>query len=104
MTSPETNVRMERYERELERMTRALAQQIADGARRRVYRNLKSPKARSPLADSIRVTADSAGGWRVVTDKYYARFVEFGTRYQPARPFLTPAAEEVKVNFSLEDL
>ena len=33
----------------------------------------------------------SAGGTVRGVDTYYAQFVEFGTKYMPARPFLYPA-------------
>jgi len=52
------------------------------------------------LANSINSVVTQEGDIRVFTDKPYARFVEFGTINQPARPFLTPAVEEVKVTFS----
>ncbi|PCI43058.1 MAG: hypothetical protein COB49_12860 [Alphaproteobacteria bacterium] len=91
---------MTRYEAELARMVENLAEQIVIGARSRVMRNLKKPKGNSPLAQSIRAEKDPEGGMRVLTDKSYARYVEFGTVNQPARPFLTPAAAEVRVTFS----
>ena len=88
------------YEARLEQMVADIARQIARGAGKRVYRNLKTPKNRSPLAESIRIDEEPDGGLRVFTDESYGRFVEFGTINQPARPFLTPATEEVKVTFS----
>lgn len=89
-----------RYEAKLARMIENMAQQIVAGARSRVLRNLKNPNGNSPLAQSIRAEMDPDGGMRVLTDISYARYVEFGTIHQPARPFLTPATEEVKVTFS----
>ncbi len=88
------------YETKLARMIEEIAEQIVAGAKSRVLRNLKNPKGSSPLADSIRAEADTDGGMRVLTDKSYARYVEFGTIRQPARSFLTPATEEIKVTFS----
>ncbi|PCJ44587.1 MAG: hypothetical protein COA81_01405 [Alphaproteobacteria bacterium] len=87
------------YESRLQKMIEDMAAQIVSGAQTRVVRNLKSPNANSPLAQSIRATKDPDGTMRVFTDKPYARYVEFGTLRQPPRPFLTPATEEVKVTF-----
>ncbi len=88
------------YEKELARMIAQIADQIVSSARKRVYANLKRRKGNSPLANSIDSVVTPEGETRVFTDKSYARFVEFGTINQPARPFLTPAVEEVKVTFS----
>tara|TARA_R110002072_G_scaffold269694_1_gene428985 strand:+ start:445 stop:789 length:345 start_codon:yes stop_codon:yes gene_type:complete len=88
------------YEQRLAEMVDQLAAAVARGARARVLRNLKHPKYHSELAASLRVEKDPAGGRRVITDLPYARYVEFGTRFQAARPFLTPAVEEVKVAFA----
>ncbi|MBL4801740.1 MAG: hypothetical protein JKY45_07575 [Emcibacter sp.] len=90
----------ERYEAELAQMIIDLAERIVAGAKSRVLKNLKTPKGNSSLAMSIRMEKDPGGGVRVLTDKSYARYVEFGTISQPALPFLTPAVEEVKVTFS----
>ncbi len=99
MISGQLSNKVSDYEKKLARMVDQMAEQIVAGARMRVIRDLKIPKNNSPLADSLRVEKDPMGGVQVVTDKPYARFVEFGTRFQPARPFLTPAVEEVKVTF-----
>ncbi|MCF6216060.1 MAG: HK97 gp10 family phage protein [Emcibacter sp.] len=88
------------YEKELARMIAQMADQIVSSARKRVYANLKSRKGNSPLANSIDSAVTPEGDIRIFTDKPYAKFVEFGTINQPARPFLTPAVEEVKVTFS----
>ncbi|PCI33389.1 MAG: hypothetical protein COB54_03540 [Alphaproteobacteria bacterium] len=88
------------YEEKLARLIEQMAEQIVIGARARVYRGLKNPKGSSPLAQSLRAEKLPEGGMRIITDKPYARYVEFGTIRQPARPFLTPATEEVKVTFS----
>lgn len=100
MNAPGLSQMMTRYEAKLARMIERLAEQIVAGARSRVYRNLKEPTGNSPLAESIRIENDPDGSMRIFTDKPYARYVEFGTVKQPARPFLTPAVEEVKVTFS----
>ncbi len=88
------------YEEKLARMIAQMADQIVSSARKRVYANLKNRKNNSPLASSIDRVVMPQGDIRVFTDKPYAKFVEFGTINQPARPFLTPAVEEVKVTFS----
>ena len=100
MNVPMLSRRMVGYEIKLKQMVENLADQIVAGARERVYRNLRNPKDNSPLAESIRAEKDTNGHIRVFTDKSYARYVEFGTATQPARPFLTPAVEDVKVSFS----
>ena len=100
MAAPELSRQMVRYEEKLAEMLEKLAAEIVTRARSRVLQNLKTPRSNSPLADSIRMEKDPAGGVRVLTDKPYARYVEFGTVSQSARPFLTPAVEEVKVTFS----
>lgn len=100
MKSPDTTKNLKVYEEKLAQMIEALAQQIVAGAQARVYRNLKSPKGTSALAKSLQVTKAADGGLQISTDKPYARYVEFGTISQSARPFLTPAVEEVKVTFS----
>lgn len=97
---PDLSRRMVRYDAALSQMIADLADEIVVGARTRVYGNLKNPRGNSPLAESIRSVSDPEGGLRVFTDKPYARYVEFGTVRQPARPFLTPAIEEVKVTFA----
>ena len=85
------------YEEELARMIGQIADQIVSSARKRVYGNLKRRKNNSPLANSINSVVTPEGDIRVFTDKPYARFVEFGTINQPARPFLTPAVEPRKM-------
>ena len=91
---------MSRYEAKLDRMISGMAEEIVFGAQARLLKSLKDPKTTSPLVTSLRMEEDPEGGMRVFTDKPYARFVEFGTFNQAARPFLTPAAEEVKVTYT----
>jgi HK97 gp10 family phage protein len=38
----------------------------------------------------------------VVVGAYYGMFIEFGTRFREAKPFLTPAAEEKRNEFNEE--
>ncbi len=100
MKNPDLTIMAARYEKRLAGMIAGLADQIITSARRRLARNSKSRDGQSALAASLRREAIPDGGMRVLTDKSYAKYVEFGTRNQPARPFLTPAAQEVKVTFS----
>ncbi|WP_417319828.1 HK97-gp10 family putative phage morphogenesis protein [Emcibacter sp.] len=88
------------YEKRLDGFVEGLAMEIAAGARHRVYRDRKSESPVSPLADSIHVARESAS-YEVRTSMSYAPYVEFGTSKMAARPFLTPATEEVKVRFAL---
>lgn len=67
------------------------AQQIAESARSRVATD------RGELADSIAVGASDDGlSVTVEASAEHAKFVEFGTRHTPARPFLLPAFEEAR--------
>lgn len=67
------------------------AEQIAGGARARV------PVDSGELAGSIKVHLGDDGMSAVVeAAAEHAKFVEFGTRQTPARPFLLPAFEEAK--------
>ncbi|WP_321397382.1 HK97-gp10 family putative phage morphogenesis protein [Emcibacter sp.] len=88
------------YEDRLMNFVENMAADIAAGARDRVYRNKKSADTHSPLAESIMVVQKPRGA-DVTTSVSYAPYVEFGTQKMPARPFLTPATEEVKVLFEL---
>lgn len=87
------------YEKQLTTMVRHMAAEIVKGAKSRVRQNQSQPKSDSPLAASLQVMDLGDGALKVITDKPYARYVEFGTLHQRARPFLTPATEEVKVTF-----
>lgn len=50
------------------------------------------------LQASIEGTAAGMEG-HVVVGEYYAGYVEFGTRYMPAQPYLQPAVDEVAPEF-----
>lgn len=45
------------------------------------------------LKESITVAATGLLEYEVFTDVEYARFVEWGTRFMRAQPFMTPAAQ-----------
>lgn len=55
-----------------------------------------APVRTGHLKASIRATKVSDGTWKVEVGAHYGKFVEYGTRYQHAQPFLTPAVEIVK--------
>lgn len=56
-----------------------------------------APKRTGFMADSIRIANSIAvEELRVVVGADYARFVEFGTRFQASQPFLRPAINSVK--------
>lgn len=50
----------------------------------------------SVLAERLTVETGNAGATFVVADADSSRFVEFGTRTQPARPFLGSALESLR--------
>jgi HK97 gp10 family phage protein len=60
----------------------------------------RAPKDTGALASGIKRSVSrkklearvSAGGTVRGVDTYYAQFVEFGTKFMPAQPFLYPAA------------
>jgi len=60
----------------------------------------KAPRLTGKLADSMTVKVEQGGVAEVRAligpgkDAFYGRYVEFGTKYQPARPFLRPALDE----------
>ncbi len=45
---------------------------------------------------SIKTKKIAEGHYEVIVDVYYGKYVEYGTRYMHAQPFLTPAVERVK--------
>lgn len=53
-----------------------------------------APKgATGRLAASIAASEAGDDAWKVEVEAWYAHFVEFGTVYVAARPFMTPAVE-----------
>jgi len=65
------------------------ARQVADEA------TSMAPVKTGRLASSISANG-SGDGWVVRADAPYAAFVELGTRYQAAQPFLRPAIQSVQ--------
>ncbi len=64
-------------------------------AKDNIYRSLKTKLSSSPLAETITVEGSSFG-YVVSTNVPYAKYIEFGTIYQSAKPFMSLAAEQVK--------
>lgn len=58
-----------------------------------------APVRTGRLRDSITVDQDSEGA-TVSTDVNYAVFQEYGTSHDPARPYITPAAEGERAAFT----
>lgn len=61
-------------------------------------------KSRAPvdtglLKNSIEAVEEDKLEWVVEVHAEYGAYVEFGTRYTAAQPFLTPAVEEVRPVF-----
>jgi HK97 gp10 family phage protein len=52
-----------------------------------------APVLTGALRDSIRAERVRSGEWVVVVGAPYGEFVEFGTMYMNAQPFLVPAAQ-----------
>lgn len=61
---------------------------------------LEVPVDTGNLRNSIRTTFENGGFTGVVaTNVEYAIYVEYGTRFMTARPYFTPAVEQVKASF-----
>jgi HK97 gp10 family phage protein len=58
------------------------------------------------LRASIQTEMDSQTSGSVFTNQEYAHFVELGTSKMPARPYMTPAAEQARPKFmsKMQDL
>lgn len=55
----------------------------------------KAPVLTGALQDSIQVVHGQDGQDQIIADVPYSAFVEFGTQFTTAQPFLRPAADEV---------
>ncbi|MCH8322576.1 MAG: HK97 gp10 family phage protein [Proteobacteria bacterium] len=89
------------FQRSLEKLTGDIQDNIKDALRAGAQDLAVRAKERVPvksgeLRDSI-VTLEGGEGMNYIISATapHARFVEFGTRKTPARPFMVPAAEEV---------
>lgn len=52
-----------------------------------------APVLTGALRDSIRAEREGSGEWVVIVGVDYGLYVEFGTMYMAAQPFLIPAAQ-----------
>lgn len=77
----------------LDGVAEAGAEMVASRAKDRV------PVKTGKLRDAIHVEREGAGEYAVIagdTEVFYGHIVEHGGAHTPARPFLTPAAEETR--------
>lgn len=82
------------------RLVRDNAKARAPGDEGRLYRNIiayRMRKGSTRHAISWAVTVKTKGDKDSFDNAYYWTFVEFGTRYQVAQPFLRPAFESNKL-------
>lgn len=77
---------------EADKYTEGITDECRDEAK------MLAPKDTGRLADSIVTTKLEDGKYNYGSDLEYARFVEFGTRFQQPQPYLRPALELVKSN------
>lgn len=75
-----------RLEKDFERILSDTAKRIRDTARG------YAPVRTGRLRDSINIQQPKKYEYSIGTDLFYAQFVEFGTRYQRAQPFMRPAS------------
>ena len=70
-------------------------QQVVEIAARHVEAKAKDdvPVDTGTTKNSISATQEDELAWRVGPTTEYAPFIEYGTRYMTARPFLIPAVE-----------
>jgi HK97 gp10 family phage protein len=62
-----------------------------------------APVLTGELRDSIHVEQGAGpADWVVVADAPHAVHVEYGTQYQAAQPFLTPAMEQIDVELEIK--
>jgi HK97 gp10 family phage protein len=83
------------YEIQAQKQAKYAAETLKSYAKGNLYNSLKKKTSYSPLAETIAVE-EKNGGYAVTTNMPYAKFVEFGTIFQSARPFMTLAAEQLK--------
>ena len=68
---------------------------VQSHAKDNIYRSIKTKLSSSSLAETIMVEERSFG-YVVSTNVPYAKYIEFGTIYRAAKPFMSLAAEQVK--------
>lgn len=81
-----------------------LPQRTADAIRAAVDETAQQARQRAPvdtgeLRDSIQGRVINQFSGEVVATADHAIFQEYGTRFQPAQPYLTPAAEAVRPQY-----
>lgn len=97
---PRAGVTWTVVENRFPQIIRAMEQQ-ADQVVRKTAMDLEArAKVRAPvdtgiLRASIQAAAVGPRHWRVTVGAEYGIYVEMGTRFQRAQPFLEPAADEV---------
>jgi HK97 gp10 family phage protein len=57
---------------------------------------MRAPIDTGHLRNSIQARPVGSATWEVVAQAHYAVYVEMGTRYMRARPFLGPAVEDAR--------
>ena len=72
---------------------RAATKEVADAVAADAA--LHAPRLTGALADSIAVVPDDIG-WQVIVGVDYAAYVEFGTRFMHAEPYLRPAVNKYR--------
>ena len=71
--------------------------EVREAARQNIRAQTRAATSSGALARSVKVRTDPDGlGGSVGTDLPHGRFLEFGTRRMPARPWLQPAFESLK--------
>lgn len=78
---------------EVERTVAAAAREVESAAKRR------APVDTGALRNSIQAWQDTPYRWHIAPHVEYALYVEYGTRRQRAKPYMTPAAEFVRPRF-----
>jgi len=69
---------------------------------RKLQRRISSPGGAGRKGTSRKGSSGGSSDFEIVifTDSPHAVFVEYGTVFQPARPFLRPAVRRAKRNFN----
>jgi HK97 gp10 family phage protein len=71
---------------------RSIMKEIGDTAKDTMDAN--TPVRTGDLKSHNRVEEDDSGGFVLINDSDHAIFLEMGTRYMSAQPFLAPAMEQ----------
>lgn len=100
MINPTIEVRLNN----LPKITAALTPSVAAEIQRAAFQCEALAKSLAPvdtglLRNSIQAEEEGQLSWIVGPHTDYAAHVEFGTHRMPARPYLTPAVEQVRPHF-----